>query len=687
MPTINPGVYTGIIKDNGDNMGMGRVRVFIPSFGGDPSDETAWYSVSYMSPHGGQTNPYLNKKGGKQEVDAQDSYGMWATGYHLENEVLVNFMSGDPSSGMIMGGMFQQNMAHSMGGYASGESSQGKVPKGIFGKKRRRPNQPNPPPQPEFSDINPPVVEYNKRDTEVNPRAPIRPRNERLYRQLAKQGLLTDPMRGNVSTSPMRDGVPQFISMKTARGNFFVIDDGKLAQDSGAGVAGVNSRQYARQPGGGSSMIRLRAEGGTQTVINDDCGFLHMISSEGSSYAQLSNAGVQLYSEGSIAMRVEGNYNLRVDGDYNSEVQGVTEFKVGGNMNWSTDGSMAMLDIGNGIRLQALGDYNEKVGQDIIETAAVFNTRSAGGSMIKYASMIQKYVRGNDAHTVTPFVTTKVKDSNIIRQNQPMTGPGGVVPSGLGMTPDSTTSDSGLITRKVNTMRVDPDGNPIMESYKGGSDTKGVPIGNKGALDYSGQPIDAPNGTEGESILPEGGFITHQPWNGNAQACGKPADPAEQGEIQEAVANGEFTEGVGGSSAAELNELNDMLIADGYSPEARAAILGTVAAESGGNPNAVGDNGHAHGLFQWRDDNGRYQLMQQYTADNGLDPNSVRGQYEFFKAESSGYGEKIYGVTDTQLRNASTVDGAMAAMKNYERYGRAGSRYTYAQDIYNIIGR
>lgn len=676
MTRIRPGVYTGIVKDNQDYMGMGRVKVFIPSFGGDPTDESTWYSVSYMSPHGAQTNPYLNKKGGKAEPDAQDSYGMWATGYHTENEVLVNFMSGDAASGMIMGAMFQQNMSHSMGGYASGPSAQGKVPKGIFGKKRRRPNQPNPGPQPEDSEFDPPVVEYNKRDSSVNPRNPIRPRNEKLYRQLAKQGLLTDPMRGNASTSPMRDQVSQFMSMKTPRGSFFVLDDGKLDPNSGAGV---NSRQYARQPGGGSGMIRLRAEGGTQTVINDDCGFMHMISSEGTSWAQLSNDGVQFYSEGSIAMRVEGNYNKRVDGDYFSETLGITNFKVGGNMNWTTDGSMALLDTGGeGVKLDAGGKFNLKVGQDILENGS-FITRTAGGNMIRYATMIQKYVRGLDAHTVTPFQTTAIKDSNIIRKNQPMTGPGGVVPSGLG-TPAPASNDGGLTTRQVQSIPVD---------------SNGVPIGNAGASDYSTQPIDAPNGTETDTILPEGGHITHQPWNGNAGACGKPADPAEQGEVQEAVENGEFTEGIGGVSAEELNSFNDQLIADGYTAEQRAAILGTAVAESGLNPNAVGDNGRAHGLFQWRDDNGRYQEMQRYAADNGLDPNSFEAQYGFFKAESSGaldpngnsYGEKIYNVTDTQLRNSSTVDGAMAAMKNYERYGRAGRRYTYAQDIYNILGR
>lgn len=50
-------IYVGIVKDNSDAHRMGRLRVWIPEFGGAPGDPASWVTVSYASPFAGATSP------------------------------------------------------------------------------------------------------------------------------------------------------------------------------------------------------------------------------------------------------------------------------------------------------------------------------------------------------------------------------------------------------------------------------------------------------------------------------------------------------------------------------------------------------------------------------------------------------------------------------------------------------
>lgn len=53
------------------------------------------------------------------------------------------------------------------------------------------------------------------------------------------------------------------------------------------------------------------------------------------------------------------------------------------------------------------------------------------------------------------------------------------------------------------------------------------------------------------------------------------------------------------SNQDNLNIINNELINSGFKKIQRAAILATIIAESGANPNAIGDSGRAKGLLQW----------------------------------------------------------------------------------------
>lgn len=83
------GVYLGIVKDNADEKGMGRLRVWIPEFKSDPSDSSSWVTVSYASPFAGASDPRATGSNPKSSTETQRAYGFWFVPPDVNNEVLV----------------------------------------------------------------------------------------------------------------------------------------------------------------------------------------------------------------------------------------------------------------------------------------------------------------------------------------------------------------------------------------------------------------------------------------------------------------------------------------------------------------------------------------------------------------------------------------------------------------------
>ncbi|MDX1373081.1 MAG: phage tail tip lysozyme, partial [Nitrososphaeraceae archaeon] len=108
----------------------------------------------------------------------------------------------------------------------------------------------------------------------------------------------------------------------------------------------------------------------------------------------------------------------------------------------------------------------------------------------------------------------------------------------------------------------------------------------------------------------------------------------------------------------------------GFSKYGAAALVGSMMQESGINPNAVEGNGQGHGLLQWSFDR-RDKLKRQF----GADWNKASNQLQFMMGETSERGNL------KRLMNAQSREEAFAAEKAYIRYGIAGNRHTYADQI------
>lgn len=97
-------------------------------------------------------------------------------------------------------------------------------------------------------------------------------------------------------------------------------------------------------------------------------------------------------------------------------------------------------------------------------------------------------------------------------------------------------------------------------------------------------------------------------------------------------------------------------------PMARAGVLGTFDHESAGfNPNAVGDQGTAYGLGQWRGP--RQAGLQRYSAGMGQPTGTVGVQTAYALTEMG----RAYPKTLNSLQAAQDVQSAVRAMNAYER--------------------
>ena len=103
-------------------------------------------------------------------------------------------------------------------------------------------------------------------------------------------------------------------------------------------------------------------------------------------------------------------------------------------------------------------------------------------------------------------------------------------------------------------------------------------------------------------------------------------------------------------------EIFEFYRAKGWSPQAAAALAGGAATESGGNPNARGDGGKAHGIYQWHPD--RQQNLIRFASQRGLNPAEAKTQLDFHHWELTQGPEQKWG---EQLRNAPDIRSAAAA--------------------------
>ena len=302
------GIYEAVVISASDIQKNGRLKVRLAQHNVnidfiDPLKDTQKYldiTVQWSSPFAGATN--INdtvatgdptapgeKDPDKSFSGTQKSYGMWMIPPDVGNRVLVMFINGDISKGVIVGCMYQPLMNHMVPGIARSKtftSSEGET-------------------------LEVPVVEYNKVSEEAKsvdwktvrsedgstPADNVtRPTHTGHFDGLKEQGLEQDKTRGLTSSSARRESPSKVFGILTPDANQFVMDDGD------------------------QQLIRLRTKSGAQILLDETNGNVYIINKKGTGYVEIDDAGkIDIWAGDSISVRSQKDINLRADRDLNIE--------------------------------------------------------------------------------------------------------------------------------------------------------------------------------------------------------------------------------------------------------------------------------------------------------------------------------------------------------------------------------
>ena len=394
------GVYSGIVKLNVDPMRMGRLRVWIPDYGGNEDDATNWRWVRYASPYFGSTSQGEHTKI-NSFAHTESVYGMWMTPPDIGNEVLCCFVNGDPDRGFWFACTTTLNLSHgavpALGRYSESIDRE-TVESGLVKSSLNR-AEPVYLPQAEFNENN----EGNMSASFLTNRLPV---HEPQAEIIIKQGLDTDPVRGAISSSSMRDTPSAVFGISTPGratdggvtpktrqgGHSFVMDDGDNA--------------------GTDQLIRLRTAGGHQILMNDSEQVLYIANSAGSAWIEFGNSGrIDLYSMSGLAVRTQGTLDLHSDSSIN--IQGASiNIKALGSLQMQSSTLTARASTGMTLYSSTLG---------IASTGLL--TVNAGGelgiaSTAAELKLVGNYIRLNDGAVGTVADPGEIRANNLTDSNK-----------------------------------------------------------------------------------------------------------------------------------------------------------------------------------------------------------------------------------------------------------------------------
>lgn len=336
----SPGPYIGIVKGNTDPTRMGRLRVLIPSLAG--TTDITWSQLitcEYLSPFYGAKSISHNVASSTSYNASQHSYGFWAIPPDLDTKVLVIFAEGKIENAYWIGCIQDPFTNHMVPGIASSTNTFDKT----TGLDVNNPNEMKNAGVDKvatYGSTNVPAGELNRaavgalKGTYESLAKPIHPFAEVLL----KQGLSTDDIRGNTSSSARRESPSQVFGISTpGRKN-------KGTTPKEVGVKLSSAKDFVdRMPGhtftmddgdetGLNQLTRLRTASGHQLLMHDTDGIVYIANGSGNAWIEMNREGrIDVYSGvGGINLRTEGDFNLHSDANVNIHAGNSIRMSAGG---------------------------------------------------------------------------------------------------------------------------------------------------------------------------------------------------------------------------------------------------------------------------------------------------------------------------------------------------------------------
>jgi len=138
---------------------------------------------------------------------------------------------------------------------------------------------------------------------------------------LRRQGLLVDTVRGQTSSSALRDPANQVLGMNTpgASGTSTQLD----ASGTATKVTRMGGHSFTMDDGdvqGNNNLLRLRSSKGGQFLIHDTEELVYIANQSGSAWIEMTASGkIDIYCKDSVSIYSENDFNFRAKRDLNFE--------------------------------------------------------------------------------------------------------------------------------------------------------------------------------------------------------------------------------------------------------------------------------------------------------------------------------------------------------------------------------
>lgn len=321
LPTES-GPFIGIVKNNIDPTRAARLQVYIKQFAGpDENDESNWRTINYLPPFFGSTES-SGLQGTGSFVGNKHSYGMWFTPPDIGTKVLCFFVTGDPNNGYYVGCIPEDSLNHMVPaiGSATTYKAGGAADSFVSGASQL------------------PVTEINNADSEINDSPEFFKKAKPVHNAVAGtmfgQGLLTDTIRGPITSSAQRESPSNVFGLSTPGKPIYngvkgsdqsqirtKLQNGELKPEQVKVIGREGGHSIVLDDGtieGKDQLVRIRSAKGHQIIMSDDGNCFHIIHASGQSWLEFGQEGtVDVFSTNSVNVRTQGTINLHADKDIN----------------------------------------------------------------------------------------------------------------------------------------------------------------------------------------------------------------------------------------------------------------------------------------------------------------------------------------------------------------------------------
>lgn len=333
-----------------NNAGNGVVNVVTKGPNASPTSEstnnTRNLTVTMLNPYVSQKPSYHTGTDPAEFEDSQTTSGAVFPAPQPGTLGLVAFAEDNENMGYWLGAFLEPGTGHSIPDFATTNSHAGSAD-------RTRELA---------SEVGLPAGENVKQSldgSELTDRRkrPIHPFAERLR----DQGLLVDTVRGQTTSSAMRDNAGQVLGFNTpgATGTTTQLRDGVPSR-----VTRLGGHTFTMDDGstdGKNNLVRIRSSKGHQLLLHDTEELVYIANGTGNCWIELTSSGkIDIYAKDSVSIHTNADFNFRADRDINFEagrnvnIKSVERFKLEGENMEQLATNDYKIDVRNTFDLNAL---------------------------------------------------------------------------------------------------------------------------------------------------------------------------------------------------------------------------------------------------------------------------------------------------------------------------------------------